>query len=74
LLNSSLSSIPTYFLSVFAPKKWFIKRVNKIRRGFLWKGSEDANGGTAWSTGRRCRGQRSWVVWVCWTLSSSVEH
>jgi hypothetical protein len=45
LLNSSLSSIPTYFLSVFAPKKWFIKRVNKIRRGFLWKGSEDANGG-----------------------------
>jgi hypothetical protein len=45
LLNSSLSSIPTYFLSVFAPKKWFIKRVNKIIRGFLWKGSEDANGG-----------------------------
>jgi hypothetical protein len=30
LLNSSLSSIPTYFLSVFAPKKCFIKRVNKI--------------------------------------------
>jgi hypothetical protein len=45
LLNASLSSIPTYFLTVFAPKKWFLKRINKIRRGFLWKGSEDVNGG-----------------------------
>lgn len=45
LLNSSLSTIPTYFLILFAPKKWVLKRINKIRRGFLWKGSEDASGG-----------------------------
>lgn len=45
LLNASLSSVPTYFLSVFAPKKWFLKRINKICRGFLWRGSEDTRGG-----------------------------
>jgi hypothetical protein len=45
LLNAALSSIPTYFLTMFAPMKWALKRMNKIRRGFLWKGSEDINGG-----------------------------
>lgn len=45
LLNSVLSSMPTYFLTVFAPKKWLLKRIDKIRRSFLWKGTEDANGG-----------------------------
>jgi mannosylglycoprotein endo-beta-mannosidase len=45
LLNTSLSTIPTYLLTLFAPKKWLPKRLNKFRHGFLWKGSEDAHGG-----------------------------
>jgi mannosylglycoprotein endo-beta-mannosidase len=45
LVNTVLSSLPTYFLTVFALKKWAIKRLDKLRRGFLWKGSEDAKGG-----------------------------
>jgi hypothetical protein len=45
LMNTVLSSMPTYFLIVFAPKKWAVKRIDKIRRGFLRKGSENANGG-----------------------------
>jgi hypothetical protein len=45
LLNSVLSAMPTYFFTVFAPKKWLIKKLDKIRRGFLWKGSEVASGG-----------------------------
>lgn len=44
-MNCVLSSIPTYFLTMFAPKKWMLKRINRIRRGFLWKGSEEVNGG-----------------------------
>jgi hypothetical protein len=45
ILNVVLSLIPTYFLTVFAPKKWAIKRIDKLHRGFLWKGSEVASGG-----------------------------
>jgi hypothetical protein len=45
LVNSVLSSMPTYFLSVFAPNKWALKRMDRIRRGFFWKGTEEASGG-----------------------------
>lgn len=38
LLNSVLTPMPTYFLTAFAPKKWLIKRLERIRRSFLWKG------------------------------------
>jgi hypothetical protein len=35
-----------YFLTiVFATSKWMLKKVDRIRRGFLWKGSEIASGG-----------------------------
>jgi len=45
VLNMVLSSIPTYFLTAFQPQKWMIKQIDKLRRGFLWKGTEQANGG-----------------------------
>jgi mannosylglycoprotein endo-beta-mannosidase len=45
LMNSVLSSLPTYFLTMFAPKKWLINKLDKIRRNFFWKGTEQASGG-----------------------------
>jgi hypothetical protein len=45
ILDVVFSSMPTYFLTVFALKKWVIKRMDKLRHGFLWKGSEVASGG-----------------------------
>jgi hypothetical protein len=45
LLNSVLTSIPTYFLTMFQPKKWLIQKLDKVRRGFLWAGAEQASGG-----------------------------
>jgi mannosylglycoprotein endo-beta-mannosidase len=45
LLNSILSTMPVYFLTAFAPKKWVIKRLDRVRRSFLWKGSDGASGG-----------------------------
>lgn len=44
-MNSVLSSIPVYFLTVFPLQKWATKQIDHIRRSFLWKGSADANGG-----------------------------
>jgi hypothetical protein len=45
LLNFVLSSMPTYFFTVLAQKKVEIKKIDKIIRGFLWKGEEKASGG-----------------------------
>jgi mannosylglycoprotein endo-beta-mannosidase len=45
LINAVLTSIPTYYLTVFRLQKWAIKKIDKLRRSFLWKGSVDANGG-----------------------------
>ena len=45
LINTVLSSLPTYFLTVFKLPKWAIKRIDKLRRNFLWKGEAEANGG-----------------------------
>jgi len=45
LVNSVLSSLPTYFLTVLKLPKWAIKKLDRIRRSFLWKGAAEANGG-----------------------------
>jgi mannosylglycoprotein endo-beta-mannosidase len=45
LVNSVLSSMPTYFLTIFSVKKWAFKKMDKIRRSFFWKGIESVNGG-----------------------------
>ncbi|WVZ55170.1 hypothetical protein U9M48_005869 [Paspalum notatum var. saurae] len=45
LVNSVLSAMPVHFLTVFPLKKWAIKKIDKIRRSFLWRGAQEANGG-----------------------------
>ena len=45
LVNSVLTSIPTYYLTIFRFQKWALKKIDKLRRSFLWKGAADANGG-----------------------------
>jgi mannosylglycoprotein endo-beta-mannosidase len=45
LINSVLTSVPTYFMTVFRLQKWAIKKIDKLRRNFLWKGMAEANGG-----------------------------
>lgn len=51
-----LSALPSYVLIAINVPKWFIKAINKIRRGFLWKGGQDVNGGccfVAWDKVQR---------------------
>jgi hypothetical protein len=45
LVNPVLSAILVHFITVFPLKKWEIKKLDKIRRPFLWRGSKNANGG-----------------------------
>lgn len=51
LMNSVLTSVPTYYLTVFEVKKWAIKQIDKLCRNFLWKGAMEA---IIWSGGRNC--------------------
>ncbi len=44
LLNSVLSSLPSFFCSVFRLLAWVITALDKIRRGFFWRGKKLANG------------------------------
>ena len=45
LVRCVLSATPIYLLIAISVPKWFIKAVDKIRKGFLWQGKEKANGG-----------------------------
>jgi hypothetical protein len=45
LINSVLSAVVLYHITVFPLSKWSIKKIDKIRRNFLWHGSEEARCG-----------------------------
>ncbi|XP_039122000.1 uncharacterized protein LOC120258608 [Dioscorea cayenensis subsp. rotundata] len=40
LVNSVLSAIPTYWMPLFKVLCWVIKKINRIRRDFLWSGTD----------------------------------
>lgn len=54
LINSVLTSMATYFLTRFAASKWAIKRLDKIRRNFLWAADEECNGGKCLVNWKKC--------------------
>jgi len=41
LVNSVLSSIPSYIMSFYLLPKWVLKEIEKIRRNFFWKGKSE---------------------------------
>lgn len=38
LIKSVMTSMPTYFMTIFKLSKWAIKAIDRFRRSFLWKG------------------------------------
>jgi hypothetical protein len=40
LVKSILTSIPTYFLTVYPLPKWGISKIDRFRRGLFWKGHD----------------------------------
>ena len=48
LIKSTLSSIPTYYLSLFPIPKSVARRIEKLQRDFLWGGIEHKFHMTKW--------------------------
>jgi len=62
LVKTVISSQPIYHLTAFPAQKWLIKRIDKIRRSFLWRGEapENVKGGHSlinWPTTCRPKGK-----------------
>jgi hypothetical protein len=66
LMNSVLTSVVTYHATVIPLPKWLIKKINKIRRNFFWKGDDQGNNGGI------CFGRalHQWWLWYRWTDDS----
>jgi hypothetical protein len=70
LINAVLTSMSVYHMTFFPLTKWAIKRIDRIRRNFLWKGSDDPRRGNCpvnWA--RVCRAKqlgawasRKWLI------------
>jgi len=47
MINAALSAIPTYFMSYFLLPRWVKRKIDCLRRNFLWK--ETPNDGKGFS-------------------------
>ena len=62
LVTSVLSSMPTYHLTMFPLAAWAKRKIDKIRRSFLWKGRRMPMVDTAWLTGQQLPDRKTLVV------------
>lgn len=65
LVNSVLSVIPTYWMSIFRLLGWVIKDIDHIRRDFLWSGPDIDHPGCRlvnWKNLCRPRDQGGWGI------------
>lgn len=46
-MNSVLSAIPIYFMACFQLPQWLLKRMDKIRRSFLWGENDHITNGVS---------------------------
>lgn len=75
LLNSILSSIPTYFCLAFLLPAWVTVVIDKVRRGFFWRGKKLSNGFHCLAKWEHvCRPKRTEGIGIrnLWVLNSAL--
>lgn len=66
LVNSVLSAIPTFWISIFRLPCWVIKNIDRIRRDFLWSGPDIDHPGCRLVCWKNLCRPRDKVVGVSW--------
>lgn len=51
LIKSVMDALPTYMMSLFPIPKSIEKKINRVRRSFLWQGNKEKRGYIIWSSG-----------------------
>jgi hypothetical protein len=59
LINSVLSSVILYHMTVFSLSKWAMRSIDKIRRQFLWRGAEEQRYGHYLVNWKRAQRQKN---------------
>jgi hypothetical protein len=54
LVQHVLTGMTVYLAMAIDIPRWALDAIDKIRKGFLWRGRKDAKGGTVWWLGARC--------------------
>ncbi|XP_039130342.1 uncharacterized protein LOC120266746 [Dioscorea cayenensis subsp. rotundata] len=75
LVNSVLSALPTYWMSLFRLPKWVIKAIDRIRRDFLWSSPDIDHPGcrlVAWKNICRAKEQGGWGILDLSTFNLSL--
>ncbi|XP_039123614.1 uncharacterized protein LOC120260240 [Dioscorea cayenensis subsp. rotundata] len=65
LVNSVLTALPTYWMSLYRLPMWVIKAIDRIRRDFLWSGPDVDHPGcrlVAWRNICRAKEQGGWRI------------
>lgn len=86
LVKAVLMAIPLHVLIALNVPKWFIKAIDKFRRGFLWKGKAEAKGGhcpISWEQATRplqfgglgihCLEKLAWALRMRWLWLQKTE-
>jgi hypothetical protein len=69
LIKTTLTAMPIYTPINLELQIWLLKGMTKLMKGFLWSGTEVAQGGGGASAslpGARSSVCSSWVAWESW--------